>query len=243
MQKTTLQFEKISSFKAWAKHFAYGSLISFCIVAFLVLGFFATHSYYRIQGSSMEPGIARSGYSCYISPQKAYTYGDIVISYDEEKHQTPVIKRVIATGGDMVGFYLNTSPSANGFEYNYYQIILIKKHNPVPVLLEEEYLYAGITNPTLQNEKLANNIYTYQDFLTSPEIAPKLWEFFYNGQPVKLLPIAEDEVFILGDNRKVSQDSSNYGAVPLSSIQGKVDYIFETTTPTILIALKQIFGF
>ena len=123
------------------------------------------------------------------------------------------------------------------------QIILIKKHNPVPVLLEEEYLYAGITNPTLQNEKLANNIYTYQDFLTSPEIAPKLWEFFYNGQPVKLLPIAEDEVFILGDNRRVSQDSSNYGAVALSSIQGKVDYIFETTTPTILIALKQIFGF
>ena len=43
--------------------------------------------------------------------------------------------------------------------------------------------------------------------------------------------------------KETAQDSSNYGAVPLSSIQGKVDYIFETTTPTILIALKQIFGF
>ena len=113
----------------------------------------------------------------------------------------------------------------------------------MPVLLEEEYLYAGITNPTLQNEMLANNIYTYQEFLTSPETAPKLLEYVHNGQIVKLLPIAEDEVFILGDNRKVSQDSSSYGAVALSSIQGKVDYIFETTTPTILIALKQIFGF
>ena len=243
MQKRTLQFEKISCLQSWAKHFAYGFLISFCIVAFLVLGFFTTHTYYRIQGSSMEPGIARTGYSCYISPQSTYSYGDIVISYDQNKHKSPVIKRVIATGGDMVGFYLNTTPTQSGFQYNFYQIILIQKHNPTPILLEEEYLYAGITNPTLQNEKLANNIYTYQDFLTSPAIAPKLREFFYNGQHVKLLPLAETEVFILGDNRKVSEDSSNYGAVPLSSIQGKVEYIFETSTPTILIALKQIFGF
>lgn len=243
MQKTKLQFKKSSNIQAWVKHFAYGFLASFCIVAFLILGFFTTHTYYRIQGSSMEPGIARSGYSCYITPQKAYTYGDIVISYDQEKHKTPVIKRVIATGGDMVGFYLNTNPAQSGFSYNFYQIILIKKHNPTPVLLEEEYLYAGISNPTLQNEKLTNNLYTYQDFLSSPAIAPKLREFFYNGQPVKLLPLAENEVFILGDNRKVSEDSANYGAVPVDSIQGKVKYIFETSTPTILIALKQIFGF
>ena len=173
----------------------------------------------------------------------AFGAGYLQISYDKEKHTAPVIKRIIATGGDMVGFYLNTTPSENGFDYNYYQIILIKKHNPMPVLLEEEYLYAGITNPTLQNEMLANNIYTYQEFLTSPETAPKLLEYVHNGQIVKLLPIAEDEVFILGDNRKVSQDSSSYGAVALSSIQGKVNCIFETTTPTILIALKQIFGF
>ncbi|MBR5226682.1 MAG: hypothetical protein IKV69_01255, partial [Clostridia bacterium] len=70
MQNKELQFQKTSNFSAWTKHFAYGFLISFCILAFLVLGFFASHSYYRIQGSSMEPGIARSGYSCYISPQK-----------------------------------------------------------------------------------------------------------------------------------------------------------------------------
>ena len=243
MQKFKLQFKNISSFEVLAKHFLYGFLIAFCIVAFLVFGFFTTHTYYRIQGASMEPGIARSGYSCYITPQLSYTYGDIVISYDEEKHKNPVIKRVIATGGDQVGFYLNTTPAQSGFQYNFYQIILIKKHNPTPILLKEEYLYAGITNPTLQNEKLSNNIYTYQDFLTSPAITPKLTDFFYNGQLIKLLPLAENEVFILGDNRKVSEDSSNYGAVPLASIQGKVEYIFETSTPTILIALKQIFGF
>lgn len=243
MQKLKLQFQKDSCLKVWAKHFLYGFLLSFCIVVFLVLGFFSTHTYYRIQGASMEPGIARSGYSCYITPQLSYTYGDIVIAYDQEKHQNPVIKRIIATGGDKVGFYLNTTPAQSGFQYNFYQIILIKKHNPTPILLKEEYLYAGITNPTLQNEKLANNLYSYQDFLNSPAIAQNLTDFFYNGQVIKLLQLAENEIFILGDNRKVSEDSSNYGPVQLTSIQGKVEYIFETSTPTILIALKQILGF
>lgn len=242
MQIKFEQYQPKSNSLALAKGFAKGFFMVVCLIGILLWGFYSTHAYYNIYGASMEPTVGASGYSCYITPQETYERGDIVISFDQTKHDSPVIKRIIATEGDLVGFYLNTTPELQGFEHEFYQVLVIK-NGTEPILLNETYLYAGILDTEEQNQKLINNQVTYNQFLSSPEVSINLMQVFFRGQAVNLLPIPKGEVFILGDNRLVSKDSSHYGTVALSSIQGKVEYIFETSTPSIFIALKQIFGF
>ena len=243
MIPTKLQYTAKSNARIFAKCFGRVMLLIICVLSILLIGFYSRHSYFSIYGASMEPQIASKGYSCFINKSSPYSYGDIVVAYDKTVHSTPVIKRVIATGGDMLGFYYNSSPQNSAYTQGYYQILLIKAANPTEViLLDEPYLIHGITNPQQQNQLLANTVITYQKFLKSPQLAPKLSSIFMLGQFIQLLNIEENQVFLLGDNRKVSLDSATYGAVPASSIQGKVEYIFENTVSTFEIALKDIFG-
>lgn len=188
----------------------------------------------------MQPTIAAHGYACYVQKNSAFNYGDIVVAHDESVHTAPVIKRVIALGGDLVGFYFNSSPE--NFEIPYFQILLVK-NGQTATLLEEKYLYTGVDNATAQNQLLINNQKAYQNFISSTAIAPHLQDYAFNGQIVQVLPLADNEVFVLGDNRLVSKDSSTYGAINAASVQGKVTQIFKVNTPALSIALKHIFGF
>ena len=234
MQK--LQFQKKSSAKVWLASFLNGIILSLALIALLVGGFFATHSHFKIVGSSMEPTIQSSGLSCYVQKNSSFTYGDIVVANDATVHTAPVIKRVIALGGDLVGFYYNSAPE--NFDLPYFQVLLVKDGQN-PTLLQEEYLYAGIQDAHEQNQMLINNATAFAKFKN----LPALQDYDYNGQIVQVLPLGENQVFLLGDNRLVSKDSSTYGAVDAAAVQGKVTEIFKDNTPAICVALKHIFGF
>ena len=238
MQK--LQFQNKSTVKVGLSSFLSGFVISLGLIALLVCGFFSTHSHFKIVGSSMQPTIESAGFSCYVHKNSSFTYGDIVVAYDAGVHSAPVIKRVIAMGGDLVGFYYNSAPE--NFALPYFQVLLVKG-GQTPMLLEEKYLYSGVENATAQNQLLINNHKAYQNFISSATIAPNLQNYAFNGQVVRVLPLGESEIFILGDNRLVSKDSSSYGAVDVAAVQGKVTQIFSDTTPALSIALKYIFGF
>ncbi|MBR2221101.1 MAG: hypothetical protein IJ975_03095 [Clostridia bacterium] len=238
MQK--LQFQKKSSARVLLTSFLNGLVLAVGMIALLVGGFFSTHSHFKIVGSSMQPTIAAHGYACYVQKNSAFNYGDIVVAHDESVHTAPVIKRVIALGGDLVGFYFNSSPE--NFEIPYFQILLVK-NGQTATLLDEKYLYTGVDNATAQNQLLINNQKAYQNFISSTAIAPHLQDYAFNGQIVQVLPLADNEVFVLGDNRLVSKDSSTYGAINAASVQGKVTQIFKVNTPALSIALKHIFGF
>lgn len=234
MQK--LQFQKISNAKVWLFCFLNGLVLSLGIIAILIGGFFATHSHFKIIGNSMSPTINGNGFSCYVQNNASFTHGDIVVAYDTAVHSAPVIKRVIAMGGDLVGFYYNNNPP--NFSNPYFQVLLVK-NGKTATLLEEKYLYSGIEDATAQNQLLENNFIAYQKFIT----LPNLQDYTFNQQIVQVLPLAENQVFLLGDNRLVSKDSSSYGAVNAMAVKGKVSEIFESGTPAICVALKHIFGF
>lgn len=243
MVSNKLQYRTKSNLRIFFKCFGRIFLLIICVLGLMLAGFYHKHSFYKIYGASMFPSIASEGYSCFINTETSYTYGDIVIAYDPTIHTSPVIKRVIATGGDFVGFVFNNSPSNQNHKMGYYQILLFKQENPTqPVLLEEPYLIQGIADTTHQNQLLVNTHITYQKFLASPKIAQNLSVAFLFGQFIHLYQVAENHVFLLGDNREVSIDSATYGAVPANSIKGKVEYIFQDSVSTFEIALKDILG-
>ena len=236
MRIKQLQYHATPNRKVFAKYFGRVLILLICVLCIMVAGFYSKHSYYKIYGASMQPTIASQGYSCFINTTAPYTYGDIVIAYDPALHSSPVIKRVIAMGGDMVGYIYNQ-------EKGYHQILLFKASAPTePIILDEPYLYSGITDPAMQHELLQNTAVSRQNFLTSTQDNPSLCLAFMFGQPISLLILEENTVFLLGDNRKVSIDSSSYGAVETTAIRGKVEYIFKDSISTFQIALKDIFG-
>lgn len=123
----------------------------------------------KVNGNSMEPTL-KEGEILITSKYFKYSYGDIIAFYYNGKI---LIKRVIATGGDVV----NIDSNGNVFVNN-------KK-------LEENYV--------------SNIDYGITD-ITFPIV------------------VNENEVFVLGDNRKVSIDSRNkeIGMISINDIIGKI---------------------
>lgn len=225
MKILTLQYAKKSNKKIYFESLLNAFLISLCLIVVSVFAFFATHSLLQISGHSMEPGIANSGQSCFVKNNSSFTYGDIIVVHKNQK--TDVIKRVIAMEGDKVGFY-NLNPKEQNLDNKKYKVVLIKSGQTEPTFLNETYLSSIDVNTTSYNK------FVHLNNLENVNI---------NEQTVKMLSIKENQVFYLGDNRAVSEDCSSYGAVAVSQVQGKVDQIFWSTTPPILIAIKAVFGF
>ena len=126
--------------------------------------------------------------------------GDIVVFHAPASsnvgHNEPLIKRIIATGGQSV--YIDF-PNWDVYVYNdpdgkYKTLDDIKAAGIQP--LEEIYIE---NNPVYEPEQVM--------------------QFAGRQYPVKL---AEDEVFVMGDNRQVSSDSRTFGPIKESYLLGKV---------------------
>ena len=126
--------------------------------------------------------------------------GDIVVFHAPASsnvgHNEPLIKRIIATGGQSV--YIDF-PNWDVYVYNdpdgkYKTLDDIKAAGIQP--LEELYIE---NNPVYEPEQVM--------------------QFAGRQYPVKL---AEDEVFVMGDNRQVSSDSRSFGPIKESYLLGKV---------------------
>lgn len=216
-----LQYAKKSNTKIFFESLLTGFLISLCLLVCCVLVFFTTHTFLRISGESMEPGIASSGQCCIVKNNSSFTYGDIIVIHKDTTKD--VIKRVIAMQGDKVGFFYLKNKKQ-------YQVVRIEFGSTKPVFLEEPYLSSFDVNKK-----------SYEIFITS--LKDDLHNETVNGQTVQMLTIPENYVFYLGDNRANSEDCSHYGPKPISSVQGKVVEVFWESTPAIFVAIKVIFGF
>ena len=126
--------------------------------------------------------------------------GDIVVFHAPASsnvgHNEPLIKRIIATGGQSV--YIDF-PNWDVYVYEdpngqYKTLDDIKAAGIQP--LEELYIE---NNPVYEPEQVM--------------------QFAGRQYPVKL---AEDEVFVMGDNRQVSSDSRTFGPIKESYLLGKV---------------------
>lgn len=210
----------------WLK-ILFGSLLSLAIfVCSVVIYFNFTHSYYVVYGPSMAPTLNTEHIGTndfvdgvFVSKVKSYTRGDIIVlnkNYGTSEGERFVIKRLIAIGGDKIAVKQHLGE---------YRIFLIENGKNEVTILEEEYLLNYDVN-----EKLFNNFYIMTATLGI--------EIDANGY----ITIPENSVFVLGDNRNNSTDSSSYGPKPKEAVVGKVDYVVYGNKNMYWQVIEQFFG-
>jgi len=150
-------------------------------------------------GEDYESSIYRD--VVYANRFKRGTNGDIVLV---NRPNDIVIKRIIAVGGQKI-----TLRKESDELYHYY---ISNDVNSIGEILEENYI---------SNEnRLYMNYSYYVEFLLSTGAEEN--SEYLNCEASIVVP--EDKIFILGDNRRVSQDGHSYGFINENDIIGKVEF-------------------
>lgn len=123
-----------------------------------------------------------------------------------------IIKRVIALEGDYVDIVYNSEDEL---------VIMLNGE-----VLTEDYI--KLKAKRSQGPRVYSN---WQEYIGTAG------EKYVEGSG---LLVGEDEVFLLGDNRSDSNDSSAYGPVPKSSIYGKVDFVYRKGESNIICFIKKM---
>ncbi|MBR2342826.1 MAG: signal peptidase I [Clostridia bacterium] len=172
--------------------FDFLELFIFTLVAVLVVTtLFIRHS--TVVGGSMENTL-HDGETLLIS-NLFYTpeRGDIIVVSDYSTSlKKPIIKRVIAVGGDTVRISASTI-FVNG-----------------EALLEDRYVYTDVKN------------YKYSTFPESALINNEKIKINYKAGEYYEFTVPEGELFIMGDHRNDSVDSRSIGTVRVDAVLGRV---------------------
>ena len=134
-----------------------------------------------------------------LQPQR----GDIVTFYDSPQQKIAYVKRVIGLPGDRIEIQKNRLV-INGLPFTY-------------TLLGDQ---ADLPNPGFFD------IYEEKWGDLSWRVIFKKEENETSIKPFKPLVVPQGEVFLLGDNRDVSDDSRSWGTVPSTQIFGRVSLIW-----------------
>lgn len=192
----------------------------FCL--FGVLSFFIFNIIFiatPVVGSSMQPLLNFTGEyddrdTVYINRFATYEKGDVIVI--NRAKDDYLVKRLIATEGDFISFVEENN--------NIWLYLNGKK-------LEEPYLF------DYQSESgNAGMSHTKQMFTLIKSSAE--WKKYFIGDT---LVIPRGHVFVLGDNRGVSKDSSFYGPFAVSQIVGKVEHIVRYNESKLNYFLSRLF--
>jgi signal peptidase I len=165
-----------------------------------------------VVGISMQPTLNKRGYYksdvVYVNVDKdEYIYGDIVVIKEAvliNGQLTDIIKRVVGLPGDVMDI-VQCEDGLYRLERN-------------GAIIKEDYLLidSDVGTPTYEQNGMntaENEFSAYK--LLHPESLNE------NGKYV----VKENTIFVLGDNRAHSDDSSNFGAFEMSKVVGVVDQI------------------
>lgn len=187
---------------------------AYCMIIAIALIIFSSVTIEcRVVGPSMQPTLnadTKAGNDIvYVNKyDRDFCYGDIVV-LNVANNKDPLIKRVIGVGGDIIDIVDN----GNG-----YKLEVNGK------LIEEDYLKIdySIVDPRCQD----GNDISHSGFLVLQEKFPELFvEMTIDNKVCKKLKVPDGEVFVLGDNRHVSRDSTFYGTFKNNQIDGIVERI------------------
>jgi signal peptidase I len=156
----------------------------------------------EVRKTSMSPTFLDKD-TVWINKMATVRRGDVVVFFDHQEDTSDeadssrrLIKRVVALAGDKVYTEENTDGS--------YSLYII---------------YAGDSAPTTEQYTFRGNPVTIPNFSYNHS----LFSFILNHiGAANAYTVPDDTFFAVGDNRPVSLDSRNYGAVPMEQIIGVV---------------------
>lgn len=218
--------------------------LAFNIVIYVLIFFFAlflgwyayfklSHEYYAISGESMIPTLNESGMDTdgvFINKWEKGKIGDVVI-LGREEDQRPIIKRIIATEGDLVTIKISKQDN----NYHVYRIAkgtnLKKIKDEEKFRLDEDYINSytawTISVPTHSEWKNENIISYEKDFYRTFINSSGDYKTWISGSGTTYIYVPKGEIFFLGDNRDKSSDSRSNGTEKKEDILGKVDIIIK----------------
>lgn len=195
----------------------------FLVLLIILAGFFA---YFKICydeayviGPSMYPTLNANENKqdiVAINTKADFTYGDIVTATTEKKdskgNAIVIIKRVIALEGDYIDLQYNENDEL---------IVLLNGEE-----LDEPYI--------IEKARKEDSPVCYQNWQEYKASASDR----INAE--KGLLLGKNEVFLMGDNRQVSNDSTIMGPFKKSAIQGKVDFVFHKGENDFFMFMKKV---
>ena len=205
MKSRKFNLVKKTQFKVCLDFFA-NLFFTYCVIIGLALILFSSVTIEcQVVGSSMRPTL--NEYSdienkkdvVYVNTcDKTVTYGDIVVC---DTAKDAIIKRVVGLPGDIIDIVLSNGE---------YKLELNGK------IIEEDYINVSsdIRVPAISRNGMDHTHSMFQLLISEkPEL--------FNNDAKLIVP--ENTIFVLGDNRAVSVDSSTLGPIHIDNLQGRVE--------------------
>lgn len=204
--------------------------VIFGIIAIFIIGFTIIYDNAVVSGVSMQPTLNPLGGDksdiVYINKLEKIYYGDIVVL---EKNASidinHVIKRVIGLPGDVI----EIKQTSNG--------IFVFRNGEK---LDEDYIFNTATGGDPNNFGMNTTLNNFIEFRRKVLSNPKNYDAVFDSH--NRLVLQKNQVFVLGDNRGYSIDSSSEGPLSLNDVVGKVDFIVPYETAPFYYFLKHYTG-
>ena len=198
-------------------------LAAFVIFTILSSLFSYIYTLSTVIGPSMHPTLNTTGSynsdTVYVNNNSAISHGDIAVI---EKTTYYVIKRVIALPSDTVDIV--EDENWDGVNANLHYRVLLNG-----TLLDE----SGYLNFALSTTNLYEHYTSFVNYKNANS---------ERVNPDGSITIGENEIFVMGDNRTNSEDSSDNGPYNLSKLLGKVEIIIRYKTGVIEHYNQKIIG-
>ena len=136
--------------------------------------------------------------------------GDIVVFISPEDRRVKYVKRVVAIAGETVEI------KDNELYINGQKLVRVKLDGSILSRIKVE----------LRGEILEGNV--YEETNNGAKYKIFLAQFPYERVSLNFekITVPKHHCFVIGDNRKLSQDSRHFGPLPLATIIGRADFIY-----------------
>ena len=136
--------------------------------------------------------------------------GEMIVFINPKNRHIKYIKRIIAIAGDTVEIrdnevYINDIKLERS-------PIPMHEFNSIKIDIEEKPLTGKGYYETIGNN-------TYKIFLANPPLDKIPHDF-------ARITVPDNQCFVMGDNRNITEDSRYFGSIPLATIIGKAEYLY-----------------